>query len=109
MNALTDAQACLRAKIGVRTLYDYCEQNPEFSQRKELLKKEVSAMAKENLVKSIKKGNLQISKWWLERKEREEFATLQQLGGQSNVNSIAGLFDAIDRRGGENETDAYAD
>ena len=108
MNALTDAQACLVAKIGTTALYDYCDENPTFSERKEVLKKQVVAQAKINVVESINKGNMFNSRWWLERKERSEFSLQYKHTASLGVGSIAELTTSLARKS-ENETGAYAD
>jgi len=79
----TDEEACFYADISVRTLYYYCEKNPEFMQRKELLKKKLILQAR-NIVSQVMvekdSGNqptsraLDTSKWYLERKKKDEFA-----------------------------------
>ncbi|WP_235480712.1 hypothetical protein [Streptococcus suis] len=38
LRGLSDEEACLYANISKPTLYDYCKKNPQFSDRKELLK-----------------------------------------------------------------------
>lgn len=38
MLGLSDRECCLYADIGESTLYDYCKENPDFSERKEALK-----------------------------------------------------------------------
>lgn len=75
MRDMTDAEACLYAGIGVRTLYDYQKDNPEFSQRKELLKNHVAMKAKTLVADAIETGMLTTAQWWLERRRKDEFAT----------------------------------
>jgi hypothetical protein len=43
-------------------------------------------MAKINLVKELESGNVEISKWWLERKAKEEFAL--KATSLNNVNNL---------------------
>lgn len=75
LSAATDEQACFIAGIAPATLYAYCVDHPEFSERKEQLKNMATFQAKHNLVKAINKGDKAISQWWAERKARSEFAT----------------------------------
>lgn len=49
----TDIEACCYADVRMRTFYDYCEKNPEFSQRKEVLKNNLSLQAKQVVFNSI--------------------------------------------------------
>lgn len=37
---LSDREACIYADIAVSTLYNYCKKHKEFSERKELLKRQ---------------------------------------------------------------------
>ena len=85
MKGLTDEQCCNYADIHPSTLYDYCNSHPEFSERKEQLKNSPSVKAKLNIVEAIEKGNPELSKWWLERKEKNEFSTKQEI--EADVNS----------------------
>jgi len=82
-NGYTDAQACVMADINPSTLYEYCKENPEFSEKKEELKKRVDIQAKLNIVKSLKAGDKDISKWWLERKCKEEFSLRTEHTGKN--------------------------
>lgn len=79
MKGLTDEQACGYADIAPSTLYNYCSDHPEFMERKEQLKNNPSVKAKINIVEAIEEGNAELSKWWLERKEKNEFSTKQEV------------------------------
>lgn len=70
-----DLEACLLAGIGKTTLYDYQKENPEFVERKEALKNSTTLQARRNLAASIASGDLMDSKWYLERKAKNEFST----------------------------------
>lgn len=70
----TDKEACFIAGIGDRTLYDYCQANPEFSQRKEALKDLVKYQARVNIGNAINEGDKSLSQWYLERKAKDEFS-----------------------------------
>lgn len=71
----TDEEACIFAGIGMSTLYDYQKQNPEFSERKRLLKDKLTFKARTNIANEINKGDADLSKWYLERKKKKEFST----------------------------------
>ena len=47
--------------------------------RKEQLKNSPSIKAKLNIVEAIEEGDSELSKWWLERKEKNEFSTKQEI------------------------------
>lgn len=87
MKGLTDEQCCLYAGISKQTLYDYCHAHPEFVDRKELLKHNPSVQAKINIAEGIENGDIDTSKWYLERKEKKEFSTKQELEVAAEVNN----------------------
>jgi outer membrane cobalamin receptor len=76
---LSDREACLIANIHPSTLYDYCNINPEFAERKELLKEQVKTQAKLNVAEAIENKDVDLSKWYLERKGKDEFSTKQEI------------------------------
>ncbi|MGM0175703.1 hypothetical protein [Enterococcus sp. DIV0800] len=76
---LTDKEACVLADIAPSTLYNYCEKNPAFSERKEELKNKPIIKAKMNLVDSLKAGDEKATIWYLERKARNEFGNVQKI------------------------------
>ena len=84
MRGLTDVEACLYADIGTTTLYNYCEENPEFRDRKEMLKEQVKTQAKLNVAEAIDNKDIDISKWYLERKAKDEFSTKQEISADVN-------------------------
>lgn len=76
MMGCTDAEACLYAEIGKSTLYLYQENNPEFIERKEQLKDNLKLRSRFNLGESITvERDVDNSKWYLERKAKNEFST----------------------------------
>lgn len=79
LKGLTDEQCCCYADISTSTLYNYCNDNPEFMERKEQLKNNPTIKAKLNIVEAIEQGDRDISKWYLERKEKNEFSTKQEI------------------------------
>jgi len=66
-NSFTDREACFYADISTDALYEYQKENPEFTDRKELLKLSPNLKAKETIVKAL--GDVQQAKWWVERKD----------------------------------------
>lgn len=94
MRGLTDVEACLYADIGTTTLYNYCEENPEFRERKEELKKNPTAKAKLNVYEAIESKDVDVSKWYLERRAKDEFSTKQEVA--ANVTYEDKLKDVVD-------------
>ncbi len=69
----SDVEACFYAGISKQTLYSYQEQNPEFIDRKEALKKNPVLLARQSVIKGVENDpNLALK--YLERKERKEFS-----------------------------------
>ena len=67
----TDVEACQIAGISTNTLYRYQEKHPEFRDRKQLLKSNITYLAKRNIVKALEEGNVDMSFKVLERKDPE--------------------------------------
>lgn len=91
---LSDREACIYADLATSTFYDYCKGNKEFSERKELLKDNIKMQSKINIAEKIKKGDIDLSLWYLERKCKDEFSSKQEIqhSGTMNVNNpISGL------------------
>ncbi|MDR3345198.1 MAG: hypothetical protein LBT21_06385 [Oscillospiraceae bacterium] len=75
----TDAEARLFAGgLPESTFYDYCRLNPDFAKRKELLKLQTTLCARINVSVAIQNGDKELSKYYLDRKCREEFSTRQE-------------------------------
>lgn len=51
---LTDKQACYRAGIATSTFYNYCRENPDWAERREVLKDDVIVNAKITVAKKVK-------------------------------------------------------
>lgn len=86
MKGLSDRQACLYADISPGTLYNYQKENPEFLERKELLKENIKMRAKLTIAAAIERGDLKLSQWYLKNKAGDEFSERQQID-QSNTNN----------------------
>lgn len=92
LKGLSDREACQFADITMQTLYNYCNKHPEYFERKELLKERPKIQAKLNVAEGIENGDIELSKWYLERKAKDEFSTKQEVGLTGEVNNpLAGL------------------
>ncbi len=69
--SLTDEEACYFCWISTDALYKYQRENPEFIKEKKILKDSITMQSKVNIWWSIKKWNVQDSKWWLEKKDKD--------------------------------------
>jgi len=78
-NGLTIDQACIFTKISKQTYYNHSERHPSFVDEMNAVRKSVDIKAKMNIVNKIKEGDDISSKWWLERKCKEEFSLRNEL------------------------------
>lgn len=76
-NDATDVQACFLANISPASLYNYQKENPEFLERKKALKGMTAYQAKINIKNKIIDGDVDTSKWYAERKEKNEGFSLR--------------------------------
>jgi hypothetical protein len=67
----SDREACLLADIDPKTLYRYCEDNPDFASKKELLKETPTIKARRNIMQALNDKSVGVSQWYLERKSKE--------------------------------------
>lgn len=79
MKGLNVTECCHYADISRNCFYEYLEKHPEFKDRIEELKSNPSTRAKINVVEAIESGDTELSKWWLERRNKEEFSTKQEV------------------------------
>lgn len=74
----TNEEAAHYAGISARTIYDYIERNPEFSQEIKAWKNQPILKAKAKVVKDIDRDT-NTAKWYLERKKKDEFSTRSEV------------------------------
>lgn len=79
MAAMTDEEACQLAGIDPSNLWRYCEKNPEYRKRKEMLKQNTTGRAKQVVRMAILDKDVKASMWWLERKAKAEFGNSTKL------------------------------
>ena len=91
----TDLEACLQAGISKSTLYNYQGDNPSFLDRKDLLRESLVLKARKTVHDAIDAGDKETSKWYLERKKKDEFSTKSEAAIDQNitVNIVNGLGD----------------
>lgn len=88
MMGFTDVEACLFADVAPSTLYEYCKSHPDFSERKEMLKKHPTMKAKAVIIDRIQKKDKQSAQWYLERKARDEFSTKVEQHNTGEINIV---------------------
>ena len=82
----SDSEACLYANISKDSLYRYIDVHPGFWDRKELLKDQPKLKAKLNITEKIDEGDDYNSRWYLERKSKDEFS-LKVENDNNNLNA----------------------
>ena len=82
---LTDDESCLMADVSRETLNKYCQANEWWREKKELLKRKPLIKAKSNLVKELNWHNIDVSKWYAERKGKDEFSLKQEIDTKVEV------------------------
>lgn len=87
----TDGEACFYAGIATDTLYKYQVENPDYIKRKEALKNDLVLQSRFNVQKIIKSEDKDISKWYLERKKKDEFSIRTESDIQLQVEQIKGI------------------
>lgn len=66
-------EACNYAGISRETYYQWCKEMPELSDSFAAARTNVSEKAKAIIVDAIEKGDINAAKWWLERRNKQEF------------------------------------
>ncbi len=79
MRGMNITECCHYADISRTAFYEYLDKNPEFPNRMEELRSHPATRAKLNVVEAIENGDTDLSKWWLERRNKDEFSTKQEI------------------------------
>lgn len=87
----TDVEACLFAGISKDALYNYIKRNPPFADRKEALKRNPIMTAKGNVVNALNDNDIETSKWYLERRCKEEFSKTENISVAVSENIEKGI------------------
>ncbi len=89
---LNKTECCEFAGISRTALYDYIDRTPGFADKIEELRSHPSAQAKLNISLRIDKGDIELSQWYLERKNRDEFSLKQQVDTTVTVTKLEDLL-----------------
>ena len=63
--------ACDYANIAQRTYFDYQKTHPDFRSKLDMLRSRPELLAKMNVIQRLEEGDLETSKWYLERRTAE--------------------------------------
>ena len=77
-------KACLYADVPYRQLHEYANEHEDFRNKVERERTTPNLIARRNLVNAINKGDLEVSKDWLERLEAEEFSKVHRVKDESD-------------------------
>lgn len=88
-------EACLFADIARQTLYSYDKENPGFLDRMEQLRNRPNLKARMNIVESVDSGDKDASRWWLERRNKTEFAPRVEQTGSEGGAQIIQIIDDV--------------
>ena len=99
----TDVEACLYADISRETLNNYQHKNPAFLDRKNMLKEKPVLKARKK-VESELENDTNTAKWYLERKQKKEFASQHNVKHEGSLDINLLSEEDIDKEIAELET-----
>jgi len=76
-HGFTDEEACLEADINIRTFYHYCSNNPEWADRRQVLKKRQVMKAKLIVSKNLEAEKDDYVKMVFQEEKRQERARIK--------------------------------
>jgi|TARA_Y100000310_G_scaffold145087_1_gene144438 hypothetical protein len=74
-------KACNYAGIAQSTVQTWIDNDPDLRLKFTSWRNMVSASARKNIAECVIKGEIEESKWWLERREKADFSTRSELSG----------------------------
>lgn len=84
-NGLTVRQACWQSGISHEAYYQRLRNDIDFADTMSKAQYLPSITARTNITKAIKKGDISSSRWWLERKEKDEFSSKADITVQEEI------------------------
>ena len=84
----TDVEACFAADVGQTTLYRYCEENPEFRERKERLKANPVFLARGIVTEALQAKDKAMALEVLKSKQGMKLALTGEDGGPVQISSV---------------------
>lgn len=99
-----DEDACDYAGIGTTALYNYQISHPDFTEQKRAWKKNPTHKARLTMFRNL--DDPKWASWWLERKEKDEFSTMQKVDNAVTLNTTpivtnSELLEIMERRANE--------
>lgn len=90
-----DGATILEAIDGIMaesTYHEHRKNKPEFAGQMDMAKEYITEIARGVVSKRIKRGDAEISKWWLERKNKNEFSTKTENDITSNGSTLTPIL-----------------
>lgn len=84
----TDAEACLFADISKQTLYNYQDNNPEFVDRKETLKKNPVLKARAVILGAIESGDEKTAIWAIEKHDGKAKQAIDHTSSDGSMGQV---------------------
>ena len=81
----TDAEACFAAGISRSTLGKFQVENPEWLERKQLLREKMVLKAKAVIEHALSNFDVATARWFLEKRCREEYGNEVKVSGDINI------------------------
>jgi len=88
----TDLEACCNADISKSTLYNYCDANPKFMERKETLKNQPAMKARRVIDSALDDGDINTAHKVIDRKEGTKIKQELTSPDGSMTPTFAGLY-----------------
>ena len=82
----SESELLLYCQIEKETYKRILDANPRLKNRENALRSHPELLARQNLVEAIKAGDLDTSKWYLERKRPEEFVKPAKIDSTTTIN-----------------------
>lgn len=82
-DGLSNEQACALAGLSVSRFYEIQRDFPELKEQFNAAKQHTNLKARRNVAERIEKGDIETSKWWLERREKQDFSTRTEHTGSN--------------------------
>jgi hypothetical protein len=93
--------ACVLAQVTYETVWEWVNKDTALLIKIKAWQNLVNAKARQNVAQKINDGDTLESKWWLARREKNEFSTRQEntgANGESLFDGLAGALKAISNR-----------
>lgn len=91
-------EACDYAGIHRDSYYEWIKNNKEFSDRMEQAQTNLKRKAKINIADKIEEGDMDVTKWFLERRAKDEYSTKQAVEMSGLEDEQSKLSELLEQR-----------